>query len=142
MTASTITFTAKVAGVGGNAFVSTTTDAGLGFSSGATLAGGAGSAGLTSAAAAQAALITINSAIQSVAGTRGLIGAGINRLQSASNVINNQTQNLTSAEDGIRAADIAQEVANLTKFSILNQTGISALAQANQAQQSVLALLR
>jgi len=91
---------------------------------------------------AQAALTQINQAIQNVAGLRGALGAGINRLQSASNVINNQVQNLTAAEDGIRAADIAQEVANLTKFSILNQTGISALAQANQTQQSVLALLR
>jgi len=141
-TTSTVTFTAKVAGVGGNALASTTDDATFGFSSGATLAGGAGSAGLTTAAAAQAALTTINSAIQSVAGTRGNLGATINRLQSAVSVINNQSQNLTAAEDGIRAADIAQEVANLTKFSILNQTGISALAQANQNQQSVISLLK
>jgi flagellin len=141
-TTSTVTFTAKVAGVGGNALASTTDDATFGFSSGATLAGGAGSAGLTTAAAAQAALTTINSAIQSVAGTRGNLGATINRLQSTVSVINNQSQNLTAAEDGIRAADIAQEVANLTKFSILNQTGISALAQANQNQQSVLSLLK
>lgn len=140
--ASTVTFTAKIAGTGGNAIVSTEVSANMGFSSGVTFAGGAGSAGLTTAAAAQAALVTINSAIQSVANTRGNLGAAINRLQSAANVINNQTQNLTSAEDGIRAADIAQEVANLTKFSILNQTGISALAQANQNQQSVLSLLR
>lgn len=140
--ASTVTFTAKVAGTGGNAIVSTEVSANMGFSSGVTFAGGAGSAGLTTAAAAQAALININSAIQTVANTRGNLGAAINRLQSAAYVMNNQTQNLTSAEDGIRAADIAQEVANLTKFSILNQTGISALAQANQNQQSVLSLLR
>jgi flagellin len=139
---STVTFTAKVAGVGGNAVVSTTDDATFGFSNAGVLTGGAGSAGLTTAAAAQAALTTINSAIQSVAGTRGTLGAAINRLQSAVGVINNQSQNLTAAEDGIRAADIAQEVANLTKFSILNQTGISALAQANTTQQSVLSLLR
>jgi flagellin len=137
-----VTFTARVAGTGGNAIVSTETAANLGFSNGATFAGGSGSAGLTTAAAAQAALVNINSAIQTVAGTRGNLGAAINRLQSAAYVMNNQTQNLTSAEDGIRAADIAQEVANLTKFSILNQTGISALAQANQNQQSVLSLLR
>jgi flagellin len=139
---STVTFTARVAGVGGNAVVSTTDDATFGFSNAGVLTGGAGSAGLTTAAAAQAALTTINSAIQSVAGTRGTLGAAINRLQSAVGVINNQSQNLTAAEDGIRAADIAQEVANLTKFSILNQTGISALAQANTTQQSVLSLLR
>ncbi|MBI1749434.1 MAG: flagellin [Acidobacteria bacterium] len=97
---------------------------------------------LTTAANATTALGNINTAIQRVASDRGTVGASINRLQAAVNVINNQVQNLTAAEDGIRAADIAQEVANLTRFSILNQTGISALAQANSHQQSVLALLR
>lgn len=103
--------------------------------SGDTLAG-------TDGTAAQTALGHIDTAIANVAGIRGSIGAGINRLQSAVNVINNQIQNLTSAEDGIRAADIPAEVANLSKFTILNQSGISALAQANSAQQSVLTLLR
>lgn len=97
---------------------------------------------LTSAANAQAALTDINQAIQNVAGIRGALGAGINRLQSASTVINSQVQNLTSAEDGIRAADIPSAVANLTKYSILEQTGIAALAQANQQQQLVLSLLK
>jgi flagellin len=76
-----------------------------------------------------------------VANTRGTVGAGINRLQAASNVENNEIQNLTSAEDQITAADIPTVVANLSKFSILEQTGISALAQANSAQQQVLNLL-
>ncbi|HTR67116.1 MAG TPA: flagellin [Terriglobales bacterium] len=96
----------------------------------------------TAIANAKKALTDINQAVANVAAIRGDLGAGINRLQSAVNVINTQTQNLTSAEDGIRSADIATEVANLTKFSILNQTGISALAQANTTQQQVLALLR
>ena len=91
---------------------------------------------------AQATLTKISTAISNVAADRGTLGAVMNRLQSASNVINNQVQNLSAAEDGIRAADIAQEVANMTKFTILNQTGISALAQSNQMQQSVLSLLR
>jgi flagellin len=91
---------------------------------------------------ATAALTKITSAISNVAADRGTLGAAINRLGAASNVISNQIQNLSAAEDGIRAADIAQEVANMTKFTILNQTGISALAQSNQMQQSVLSLLR
>ncbi len=65
-----------------------------------------------------------------------------NRLTAASNVINSQVQNLTSAENTITAADIPTVVANLTKYSILEQTGISALAQANQQQQLVLKLLQ
>ena len=97
---------------------------------------------LQTAGAAQTALTDINNAISQVAALRGSIGAGINRLSAATNVMNNQTQNLSSAEDGIRAADITQTVANLTKYQILSQTGISALAQANQMQQSVLKLLQ
>jgi flagellin len=58
------------------------------------------------------------------------------------NVINTQVQNLTSAEDGIRSADIATVVGNLSKYQIMNQTGISALAQANSSQQSVLKLVQ
>jgi flagellin len=91
---------------------------------------------------AQTALILINSAITNVASVRGTLGASVNRLTAASNVINSQVQNLTSAENTITAADIPSVVANLTKYSILEQTGISALAQANQQQQLVLKLLQ
>jgi flagellin len=145
-----LNLTALTAGAGGNAIVFTSGSASLSASGTGTFANGADATNgttavnntLSTATDAQSTLSMINSAIQNVAGMRGTIGAGINRLQSAVNVINNQTQNLTAAEDGIRAADIAAEVANLTKFSILNQTGISALAQANQMQQSVLSLLK
>jgi flagellin len=91
---------------------------------------------------AQDALTLINEAISNVASVRGTLGASVNRLTAASNVINSQVQNLTSAENTITAADIPTVVANLTKFSILEQTGISALAQANQQQQLVLKLLQ
>ena len=97
---------------------------------------------LQTAGTSQAALTDINNAIAQVAALRGSIGAGTNRLQAASNVMANQTQNLSSAQDGIQSADITQTVANLTKYQILSQTGISALAQANQMQQSVLKLLQ
>jgi flagellin len=91
---------------------------------------------------AQTALTLINAAITNVASVRGTLGASVNRLTAASNVINSQIQNLTSAENTITAADIPTVVANLTKYSILEQTGISALAQANQQQQLVLKLLQ
>jgi flagellin len=97
---------------------------------------------LDTAANAQATLGLINSAVATVAGLRGTIGAGVNRLQAASAVITTQVQNLTSAEDGIVAANIPAVVANLSKYSILDQSGISALAQANTAQQTILTLLR
>jgi flagellin len=91
---------------------------------------------------AQTALTLINAAITNIASVRGTLGASVNRLTAASNVINSQVQNLTSAENTITAADIPSVVANLTKYSILEQTGISALAQANQQQQLVLKLLQ
>jgi flagellin len=112
------------------------------FDSGKMNGGSIANDDLLSAATAQTALSDINQAIARVASLRGDIGAGINRLQSANTVMNNQNQNLSAAEDGVRSADITQEVANLTKFQILSQTGISALSQANQMQQSVLKLLQ
>lgn len=91
---------------------------------------------------AQTALTSLNAAITNIASVRGTLGASVNRLTAASNVLNSQVQNLTSAENTITAADIPAAVANLTKLSILEQTGISALAQANQQQQLVLKLLQ
>jgi flagellin len=150
----TITLTALVAGTAGNALTLTNpvdTSAHITVSApGGVFTGGAAATStptavtndLSTSAEAQLTLGLINTAIGSVASSRGLIGANINRLQAASNVITNQTQNLTAAEDGIRAADIPSVVANLSRYTILNQSGISALAQANSAQQSILTLLR
>jgi flagellin len=97
---------------------------------------------LATQAGASGSLTLINSAISSIAAMRGTIGAGINRLQAASNVEGVQVQNLTAAQDQIMAANIPQQVTNLSEYSILNQSGISALAQANSAQQSILKLLQ
>jgi flagellin len=101
-----------------------------------------GTPGATGATDPEATLALINTAIATVASDRGTIGAGVNRLQAASNVANSEITNLTSAENQITAADIPTVVANLSKFSILERTGISALAQANTAQQQVLNLLQ
>jgi flagellin len=139
-----------VSGTGSDAsgdVILSTTSAGLallGQNTAATglLSTGAAGTDLSTATDAQAALTAINSAIATVASDRGNIGAVINRLQAASNVESVQVQNLTSAEDQITAANIPQQVTNLSEFSILNQSGISALAQANSAQQSILKLLQ
>jgi flagellin len=103
---------------------------------------GQANADLTTATNAQQTLTLINSAIANIASVRGTLGASVNRLTAASNVINSQVQNLTAAQNTITAADIPSAVANMTKYSILEQTGISALAQANQQQQIVLKLLQ
>ncbi len=91
---------------------------------------------------AAAALTTIKEAINGVSNDRASIGAGMNRLQSAVAVLQTQSQNTLAAESNIRDANMAEEVSNLTKFQILAQSGIAALAQANSNSQIVLNLLR
>ena len=97
---------------------------------------------LQTKAGAQTELALIKTAIGSIASRRGEIGAIRNRLDNTISVVSVQAQNLTAAESQIRDADIAAEVVSLTKWQVLNQTGLSALSQANQSAQSVLALLR
>lgn len=97
---------------------------------------------LTSTTNAQAALTQINTAIGAVAALRGNIGANINQLSAAASVMSTQSQNLKSAMSGITDADVATTVANMTKYNILQSTGMAALQQANQSQQSVLKLLQ
>ena len=97
---------------------------------------------LTATVSAATSLTTIKGAIDAVAASRASIGSGINRLQSAVAVLQSQAQNTTAAESTIRDANIAQEVANLTKYQILAQSGIASLAQANTQSQQVLGLLR
>jgi len=100
------------------------------------------SVSLVDTGAAQSALTTIKSALDAVSNMRAAIGAGINRLQSAVSVLQTQSTNTQAAESTIRDANVAEEVANLTKYQILSQSGIASLAQANSASQSVLSLLR
>jgi flagellin len=97
---------------------------------------------MTTAAGAASALTAVKDALGAVASERGRIGAGMNRLQSAVAVLQSQSINTQSAESVIRDANVAEEVANLTKYQILAQSGISALAQANLNSQQVLALVR
>ncbi len=97
---------------------------------------------LTSAANAKTALSAINSAIADVSGQRGYLGSQINTLNSISNVETTQTENLTAAQNSVTATDYAQATSQMSKFEILSQTGISALAQANSTQQEVTKLLQ
>jgi flagellin len=97
---------------------------------------------LETKAGAAAELDLVRGAIDDIASRRGSLGAVRNRLENTINVVSVQAQNLTAAESQIRDADIANEIVNLTKFQVLNQTGLSSLAQANQTSQSVLSLLR
>ena len=97
---------------------------------------------INTASNAATAATGIASALTAVSTLRGTIGAGQQQLQSVSNSLGIQVENFTAAYSQIRDADVADEVVNLSKFQILNQSGISALGQANQSSQSILALLR
>jgi flagellin len=91
---------------------------------------------------ARTELEAIQQAIDDVSGDRGDLGAYFNRLEHTIGVISVQAENLLAAESQIRDANVAQEVVNMTKYQVLNQTGLSALAQANATSQSVLSLLQ
>jgi flagellin len=91
---------------------------------------------------AQTALNTLNQAIADVASQDGYIGAQINTLNSISQVMSTQQENVVSAQNAIQATDYAAATSNMSKYEILSQTGIAALAQANSVQQEVTKLLQ
>jgi flagellin len=97
---------------------------------------------LDSQANAQSALTALNSAIASVSAQDGYIGAQINTLNAISSVMSTQQQNVQSAQNAVQATDYSTASSDLSKYEILSQTGISALAQANSLQQEVTKLLQ
>jgi flagellin len=97
---------------------------------------------LSTTAAASTALTAVTSAIATVDATRGTIGASVIQLNADVNVQNTEVTNLTSAQNNVQNADIGATVADMTQYNVLQQTGMAALSQSNQAQQSVLKLLQ
>jgi flagellin len=91
---------------------------------------------------ASAAATVIATAISSVSSVRATLGANMQQLSAVSNSLGIQVENFTAAQSQIMDASIADEVVNLTKFQILNQSGTSALQKANQSSQQILALLQ
>lgn len=96
----------------------------------------------TTVAEAQTRLTEVKAAVTALGGVQNEVGTLQNRLQFAVSLSSSQVVNTTAAESRIRDANIAEESANMTKFNILSQAGIAALAQANQASSAVLGLLR
>lgn len=107
-----------------------------------TTALGIGGLDVTSAANAATAVTTIDTAVATLGQAQATVGTIQNRLQFAMSLAQSQITNTKAAESRIRDANIAEESANLTRYSILTQSGIAALAQANSNTGSVLALLR
>ena len=117
-----------------NVNIDTMSSAGLGIK-GISVAGEDGSA-------ATYAIDAIADAISKVSSQRSALGAVQNRLEHTIANLDNVVENTTSAESRIRDTDMAEEMVNYSKNSILQQAGQSMLAQANQANQGVLSLLQ
>ena len=97
---------------------------------------------ISSAANASAELTVLDAATDTVTAGRGLLGAGINRLNSAIQSIASARENLSAAESRIRDVDVAMETSDLTRNTILQQASVSVLAQANTQPQLALSLLQ
>lgn len=103
---------------------------------------GVGSIAVDSQASASTSISTIQSAIDAVSKERSKMGALQNRLEHTINNLSTSSENLSAAESRIRDVDMAKEMMNFTKTSILQQAATAMLAQANQQPQGVLQLLR
>ena len=97
---------------------------------------------VTDNATAQASVDTIDTAIKAISTTRANLGAYQNRFEHTINNLNVAVENLSASESRIRDTDMASEMMNFTRSQILSQAGTAMLAQANQASQGVLSLLR
>ena len=91
---------------------------------------------------ASRAISTIDSAITKLASQRAKIGAYENALEHTMENLTTTSANLTNAESRIRDADMSLMMMNFVKYQILNQSGTSMLAQANQLPQSVMSLIQ
>jgi flagellin len=91
---------------------------------------------------ASSAITALDSAIGTVSTNRANLGAVQNRLEHTISNLSVATENLSASESRIRDTDMAQEMVSFTRSQILTQAGTAMLAQANQAPQQVLQLLR
>lgn len=103
---------------------------------------GVGALAVATDTGAQAALDTLDTAIDSVSTLRAGFGTAQNRLESTIRSIAVSVENTAAAESRIRDVDVAAETAILTRNQVMQQAGISVLAQANVSSQSALALLQ
>jgi flagellin len=91
---------------------------------------------------AAAALTLVSNAIEMKDSARATFGYKMNRIESISNVLDIQAENLMAAESRISDVDVALEMATLTRNQVLAQAGVAMLAQANSMPQMALSLLR
>ena len=98
--------------------------------------------GLTTQASSEAFQLTLDTAIDTVNSAKSAVGSTMNQVSFQLDNLNSVYQNTVSAVSTIKDADYVAEMANFTKYQILNQAGISMLSQANQLPQQILSLLK
>jgi len=98
-------------------------------------------ANITTLSTSQKSITTIDTALSSINDKRARLGAYQNRLESALNTAATYSQNLSATISSISDVDYATETAEMTKFQIMQQSGVAALSQAKSLPQSVLSLL-
>ncbi len=101
-----------------------------------------GAIGISTQVHANSAIAILDLAIGTVDEERGKLGAVMNRLESTISNLSNVSENISASRSRILDADIAKETSNMTMNNILQQTGVSVLAQANQSTQLALSLLQ
>ena len=101
-----------------------------------------GGSDIKSSTSAAAALGVLDTAIEGINSTRASLGASMSRLEFASDNLQNVAQNSSAARSRVLDADYAAETTELARTQIIQQAGTAMLSQANQSQQTVLALLK
>jgi flagellin len=129
--AGVLTFTASA---NGTPFAISTSQGGL--------LGGIRESAVTTQANANSAMAAVTTALATVNTGRSEMGATMNRLQYAADNLTNVSANAQASRSRIEDADYAAETTELARTQIISQAGTAMLAQANQAKQSVLALLK
>jgi len=97
---------------------------------------------ISTAGGAQSAIKVVDGAIIAIDSLRASLGSVQNRLESTISNLQNISENAAAARSRIKDTDYAQETANLAKNQVLQQAGLSILAQANSSSQAVLSLLQ
>jgi flagellin len=103
---------------------------------------GVNASAVSDATTATASITAIDAALKTVSTQRATFGAAVNRLQSTVANIQSMKTNLSAANSRIRDVDVAEETASMARQQVLSQAGAAVLAQANQAPQLALGLLR
>ena len=132
--AGVLTFTSSSAVYGSNSFSIGTSQAGL--------LSAVRTSDITTQTAANSAIGAVDSALAQVSSGRSEIGATINRLTYAADNLTNVSTNTSASRSRVQDTDFAKASTELARTQIIAQAATAMLAQANQSQQSVLALLK